>query len=218
MADNVTVANGGSGSNFTAATDEVAVNGGSSGHVQFMKLVDGTSNGTEGLPGSLARGLMVDAGPSTFRIEVNSAGLTTSTTAYTSGDQLGTELTFASCARVSGQGGVIVGAVLLDKPKVLSATPADVDLLLFSSSITGAADNAAFDDSDTDMGELVAKIRFSLADWVSMSSNAFNQQQNLAIGYTCDATSLFGILVSRTNHTFFGAVTDLRVALTVVRD
>jgi len=38
----------------------VAVNGGSVGHVQYVKLVDGTGNGTEGVPGNAANGLDVD--------------------------------------------------------------------------------------------------------------------------------------------------------------
>lgn len=195
----------------------VLVDPGVDGDMQVTKLAY-SALGDETLVQANALGLLVNGGPQTFRIEVNSAGLTTASTAYTSGDQLGTELTFANAARATGQGGIVAGAVLLDKPKVLSATPADVDLLLFTSSITGASDNAAFDDSDTDMGEYVGRIRFYLADWMSMSSNAVNERQGLSIPYVCDATSLFGILVSRTNHTFFGAVTDLRVTLTLIRD
>lgn len=195
----------------------VLVDSGSTGKMQVAKLAYSAA-GSESIVQANALGLLTNGGAQTFRIEVNSAGLTTASTTYTAGDQLGTELTFADAARASGQGGIITDAVLLDKPKVLSGTPADVDLYIFTSSVTGASDNAAFDDSDTDMGERVARIRFSLGDWDSQSSNATNERHNLGIGYTCDATSLFGILVSRTNHNFFGAVTDLRVALTVVRD
>jgi hypothetical protein len=42
------------------ATDEVAVNGGSSAHVQYVKLVSGAANATEGIPGDAANGLDVD--------------------------------------------------------------------------------------------------------------------------------------------------------------
>lgn len=196
---------------------DVLVDDGATGDMQIVKLAY-SADGVETLAQVDANGLLVNAGPSTLRIEVDSAGLTTASTTYTSGDQLGTELTFANAARVSGQGGVIVGAVLLDKPKVLSGTPADVDLYIFKSSITGASDNSPFDDSDTDMGNRVCRLRFPLTGWDSQSSNASNELQDRAIGYTCAATSLYGILVSRTNHNFFGAATDLRVALTVVRD
>ncbi len=127
-------------------------------------------------------------------------------------------MTFAAAARVSGQGGVVVGAVLLDKAKILSATPADMDLLLFTVSVTGATDNSPFDDTDSDMGNYIGRVRFYLGDWMVQSSNAINERQGLSIPYTCAATSLFGIFVGRTNHTFYTAATDLRVALTVIRD
>ncbi len=44
----------------TVATDDVAVNGGTSAQVQYVKLVDGTANGTNGLPGDSTNGLDVD--------------------------------------------------------------------------------------------------------------------------------------------------------------
>lgn len=56
MADNVALP----ALSGTVATDEVAVNGGSAAQVQFVKLVDGTANGTAGLPGDATNGLDVD--------------------------------------------------------------------------------------------------------------------------------------------------------------
>lgn len=56
MADNVALP----ALSGTVATDDVAVNGGSSAQVQFVKLVDGTANGTAGLPGDATNGLDVD--------------------------------------------------------------------------------------------------------------------------------------------------------------
>jgi hypothetical protein len=44
----------------TVATDDVAVNGGSSAQVQYVKIVDGTGGGTAGLPGDATNGLDVD--------------------------------------------------------------------------------------------------------------------------------------------------------------
>lgn len=196
---------------------DVLVDDGATGDMQVVKLAYSAA-GSESVISADANGLLVNTGAVTKRIEVDSGGLTTASTSYTAGDQVGTELTFANAARVSGQGGIIVGLSVLDKPKVMSGTPAAFDFYIFTTSITGASDNSAFDDSDTDMGNLVDIIRFSTADWVSNTSNATASRSGLSIGYTCAATSLFGILVCRTNHTFFGAVTDLRYALTVVRD
>jgi hypothetical protein len=56
MADNVILP----GTGASVATDDVAVNGGSSAQVQYVKLVDGTANGTAGLPGDVTNGLDVD--------------------------------------------------------------------------------------------------------------------------------------------------------------
>lgn len=58
MADNVDIT---PGSGATVATDEVAVNGGTPGHVQFVKLVDGAADGTDGIPGGTG-GLKVALG------------------------------------------------------------------------------------------------------------------------------------------------------------
>lgn len=215
------------GRGVTGGSDiNVLVDPGADGDMEIVKLgystlgsqslVQADVNGL--LVVGAAGGLAVNSGAQTFRIEVNSAGLTTASTAYTAGDQEGTEMTFANAARASGQGGIIVSAVLLDKAKILSATPAEMDLLFFSSSITGATDNSPFDDSDTDMGEYIGRVKWYAADWMVQSSNAINERQGLGIAYACDATSMFGIFVGRTNHTFYTATTDLRVALTVVRD
>lgn len=59
MADHVTVDNGGL-TDYLVASDEVAVNGGTTAQTQFVKLVDGTANGTDGIPGTAANGLDVD--------------------------------------------------------------------------------------------------------------------------------------------------------------
>jgi hypothetical protein len=152
----------------------------------------------------------------TVRIQVNSAGLTTVTTSYTSGDQLGTELTFAGAASITGWGGVIVGATLIDK--ALKVNTGDVELWLFNAASTPASDNAAADWSDANILNLEGIIKFATADWRTNASNAVNNQQNLAIGYGCAATSLFGSLVTRQANGVFSAVTDLTVILHVVRD
>ncbi len=44
----------------TVATDDVAVNGGSSAQVQYVKIVDGTGGGVDGIQGNATNGLEVD--------------------------------------------------------------------------------------------------------------------------------------------------------------
>ena len=154
-----------------------------------------------------------------FRIEVDSAGLTTATTAYVTGDHAGTVNTFANAARVTGWGGVITGAALLDKSLKVSTIP--VELWLFQATMASAgADNAALTFSDADMVNFVGIIYFDTGGWKATALNAINSQQNLSLGYTCAATSLFGYYVLRgvPASTFFSATTDLRVSLQLLRD
>lgn len=145
-------------------------------------------------------------------VTATSAGLTTATTAYIAGDQLGTELTFASIVR-AGRGAVIQSATLVDKAKILGA----VDLFLFSAATTPVADNAANSWSDADMANCLGVLHFT--DAVTSALNIVVLATNAPIVLKPGAgTSIFGNLVTRTGHTFFGAATDLIVNLGVLRD
>jgi hypothetical protein len=268
MADNVTLP----GTGAVTATDEVAVNGGSSAHVQYVKLVDGTGNGTEGLPGTAANGLDVDvtrvipgttatalgkaedaahadgdtgvlllgvrnyAGAGTdgdysavavapdghlmteghmdrLRIAVDSGGLTIATTAYTAGDTVGTQFTLANAARVSGGTGMIRSVVLTSAADIIGA----YDVVFTRSSITLAADNAAYAISDTDAKAVIGLV--PLAGAYDIGNNRIAQAHNLAVPYDCSGgTSLYASLITRVGHTFFAAVTDLQLQVFVERD
>jgi hypothetical protein len=272
VADNPVIDNGGGGgANFTAATDEVGVNGGSVAHVQYVKLVDGTSNGTDGIPGTAGFGLEVDVsrivpgtgatnlgkaedtahadgdvgvlmlgvrnhttgstadgdysamsvsptgdlntvgrrdGPT---ISVASAGLTIATTAYTAGDQMGTIFTLPNAARVSGGSGIITGVKLIDAADVIGP----VDVMFFDRSVTLAADNAAFAISDADALFIVGLAQLSGA--FDIGNNRLAQQIPAAIPYTCNGTSLFAAVITRSGHTFFGATGNLQLIVNVER-
>lgn len=146
------------------------------------------------------------------RIAVNSAGLTTSTTAYTAGDQVGTQFTLADAARISGGGGVIVGCTLVSAADIIGA----FDVAVFDSSITLASDNAAYAISDSDAKKFVGMIQ--LAGAYDIGNNRVCQQFNLAIPYVCSGgTSLYAGLITRAGHTFFGATSDLQLTLYVER-
>lgn len=142
----------------------------------------------------------------TVEQQQTSSGLTAATTAYTSGDQLGAQLTFTNAVRVSGSRGVIEGAVLTDD----SAVVGPVDAFLFRSTSTPAADNAANSWSDADMQNCVGVI--SLPQPYSSALNRVSTWSG-AIPFGCAATSLFVCLVTRSDHTFFGAATALRLRL-----
>jgi len=202
MADNSTL---------PATGDVVAADEISAVKYQRIKLIHGVDGVNDG-DVSLTNPLPVEAGRDLQRIAVTSAGLTIATTAYTAGDQLGTQLTFANAARASGGSGVVVGLTIVDVNDIIGP----VDLVLFDSSVTLAADNAAFAVSDADALKVVQLIPTAVFD---IGSNRVSQIMGLAIPYVCNGgTSLFGGLLTRTGHTFFAATTDLTVVLYVERN
>lgn len=208
MPDNVAIT---AGSGTTIATDEVAVNGGTTAHVQYVKLVDGTADGTTGIKGD-PNGLYVVSHRDIVRISVASGGLTTATTTYTSGDTLGTLFTLANAAQTTGGSGYITGVTLVDAADVIGA----VDVVFFDSSVTLASDNAAFSISDADALKVVGIVQ--LAGAYDIGANRVAQSTNIALPYTCSGgTSLFAGLLTRSGHTFFGAVTNLQLTVYVER-
>lgn len=206
MADNVAIT---AGSGTTIATDEVAVNGGTTAHVQFVKLVDGTADGTTGLPGT-SSGLGVVPRRDQLRIQVTSAGLTNAV--YAAGDQLGNQYTFANAARVSGGTGRITSVVLMDEADTIGA----VDVVFFDRSVTLAADNATFSISDADL--LFVQGYVQLAGAYDFALNRLCVAHNLSIPYTCNATSLFAATITRSANGAIPSATAHKLQITVERD
>jgi len=144
------------------------------------------------------------------RVSVASGGLTTSTTAYTAGDQVGTQFTMPGCARASGGTGTIVSVVLVSAADITGP----YDVVIFRESVTLASDNAPFAISDADALKIVALVQ--LAGSFDIGNNRIAQAYNLAIPYDCNGgTSLYAGLITRVGHTFFAAVTDLQLILMV---
>lgn len=128
------------------------------------------------------------------------AQVTTATTAYIAGDQVGPLITLANAARVTGGGGMITGVTLIDQGDVIGA----YDVVFFDSSVTLAGDNLAFAVSDADALKIVAIAQ--LAGAFDITNNRIAQAYNLAIPYVCSGgTSLFAALITRAGHTFFPA-------------
>ena len=134
------------------------------------------------------------------RISVGVTGVTTTTPAYTAADQVGTLVTIANAARVTGGSGTITGVVLIDQSDIIGA----YDIIFFDSTITPAADNAAFAISDADSLKIVASVQ--LAGAFDLTNNRLAQAYNLAVPYVCSGgTSLFAALLTRGGHTVFTA-------------
>ncbi len=149
------------------------------------------------------------------KVAVTSGGLTTTATAYTAGDQVGTQFTFAGCARDSGGYGTIVGVTLISAADTIGP----MDLILFNQSVTlSGGDNGAFAISDADA--LFYEAYIPLSSYYDIGNNRICYANNLAIPYKCNATSLFGGLITRAAiaATPFAAVTDIQVNLYVELD
>lgn len=204
MADNVQIT---AGSGTAIAADDI-----SSVWYQRVKVSLGADGSATDLNGTSTRGAYVDLRGMSTRIQATSAGLTTSSTAYSAGDQLGTELSFANAVRDSGGYGTVVTATLLDKAKVNSG----VDLYLFDRSVTPASDNAAFAFSDADMEFCVGVVEFRAPK--TGANNSLAMAVNLPLLVKSNATTLYGHLVTLIGHTFFGAVGDLVTSLAIVQD
>lgn len=211
MADNVAIT---AGTGTPIATDEVAVNGGSTAHVQYVKIVDGTADGTTGVP-SDANGLYVEAHRDLVRIADSSQAseLTIATTAYSAGDQVGVMFQFAGAARFSGGTGMLVGMQMTSAADIVGA----FDIVLCRSNITLAADNAVFAISDADALQVIAVVQLPGA--IDLGGNRIAQAFNIAIPYDCSGgTTLYGAAITKTAHTFFGAHTDLQLTAWVERN
>jgi hypothetical protein len=143
-------------------------------------------------------------------ITVASGGLTTASTAYTAGDQVGTMFAFASAVRVSAGSGVVRSICVEDKADIT----AQLDLVFFRSNITLAADNAAFAISDADGQDYLGTQPVIMAD---LGNNRFGSVQPY-MAFDCAATTLYCAVITRVGHTFFGATTDLRILLNIEQD
>lgn len=174
----------------------------------YVQLTDGTNTA----PVDNDKGVAVLPRRDLQRISVQSAGLTTATTAYTSGDQVGNIFTLTNAARNSGGCGVITGVMLISAADIIGA----YDVVFFDSTVTLAADNAAFAISDADALKLAGLVQL-VGAW-DIGNNRIAQAFNLSVPYMLSGgTSLFAALITRAGHTFFGAVGDLQLVVFVER-
>lgn len=145
-------------------------------------------------------------------VTATSAGLTTATTAYVTGDMIGTEWSWAGAVAALTSGtdtSTLISATLVDKAKVLTVC----DLFLFDRSVTQAADNAANSWSDADMLNLLGVITFGGA-MVSALNHVLIGVNGIPLKLQPNSgTTIYGGLVTRAGHTFFGAAGDVQIKL-----
>lgn len=142
-------------------------------------------------------------------VTATSSGLTTATTAYTAGDTLGAVMSWDMTSAY----GLIVGAVLTDVSDVVGA----IDVYLLNASATFGTDNAAPSISDADILKVIGKIEFPAAD--DLGGARVASIDSLSIPWhAASGTTIYGGLVTRDAHTFFGAATALQVRLLGSKD
>ena len=151
--------------------------------------------------------LSVNKGTTIVRTPAVTAG------AYTAGDVVGEQLTFANATRNAGGGGVVKSMVIIDD----AGQDVALELWLFSEAFTAIADNAAWSTlPEADLHNLVAIIAtgdgaYFAAGTASAARVEASQRYDLA------GTSLFGQLVTRATPTYV-ATDDITVILGVLVD
>lgn len=144
-------------------------------------------------------------------IVVASTGLTVASTAYTDGDILGAEMTFLLPS--SATRAIVISASLVDKADITGA----VDLFLFDRAVTFGTDNAAPSISDADLLFNLGIIEFPYPK--DVGGARLTTIDSLALVVKANASSnIYGRLVTRSGHTFFGAAGDLQVRLAISKD
>lgn len=138
-------------------------------------------------------------------ISATSTGLTTATTAYTDGDILGAEMSWDMGTNTYA---FITGAVLHDAADIIGA----VDLLISDRSVTFGSDNGTPSISDADNLFLLPPLQFPYP--IDLGGNRLAAVDSLALPVKANASGIiYGRLITRSGHTFFGAVGNLQVDL-----
>lgn len=145
-----------------------------------------------------------------YSVVGNAAGLTIAATTYTSGDQLGTEITFTNAVHSTSSGALIRAAYLIDQGDVLAAT----DLVLFSAATTPAADNAAATWSDADALNSLGVISWATGDVLDIGVNRVGTKLlSPGHGIWLPTLNLYGNLITRSANAVFSSAADVRIKL-----
>jgi len=158
--------------------------------------------------------LWVRPAPSMVRLQVTPTISTTP--AYTSGDTVGSQMTFANAARVSGGSGIIQSILVKDNTQ---AQRAAMDLVFFDRSITVAADNAAFNVSDADMAYCLGVVSIGPYNtaWPGTPLNSVSTLLNVGLPFVLNGTDLYVVAVVRATPTYT-STSDLTFTLIIQQD
>lgn len=199
------------GSGEVVATDNVDLGNGAV-QVQYVKIIDGTEDGTVPAPVASLKGLAVNPRPTVVRTRV--VATVSTTPAYTAGDAIGGELVFANASRVTAQTSHLLRVQITDK----AAQSPDLELHLFAASIAGTyTDNAPFDPTDADLADYLGTVTVAAADWKVLTDNAVADVAADLPFKPNATTNLYGYLVIRSAETYVSS-TDLAVTVLIRQD
>lgn len=128
---------------------------------------------------------------------------TLDTSAYASGDRLGSVMTLTSPAIKAGVGAKLEDVIIIDAAVQSQA----IDILFFEDSPTiASADNAAIDFTDTQALKLIGSVSFLAADYKATASNSYAHKAGLGMWLTPkSASSLYALLVCRSGTPTYAA-------------
>lgn len=139
----------------------------------------------------------------------------TASSAYASGQVIGTKMTLANLARVSGKSGVIQTVSLFCK----SAQTAAVDVLIFNAdpSSTTFTDKTALALAAADYDKLIGVAH--VTDWTSLGTPSLGQAAGVGLAFKLGSglTDGYAVLVSRGTPTF-ASTSDIKLAVKSLLD
>jgi hypothetical protein len=145
-------------------------------------------------------------------VDVVSSGLTTATTAYTSGDQLGAEMTVTLASNSEPCSGYIVGALVTDDSDVMGA----VDLVFFTAASSPAADNAAAAWADANAQTITAAMSLTTVIDTGANRVVTTGLADVKVPFVAPTGRLFLNAITRTgNAVFASGATALRYRIFV---
>lgn len=133
--------------------------------------------------------------------------------AYSANDYVGPtaiSLEFENVVRASGETGVILSAVLIDK----ALQSKETELWLFEDSVLPPTDNAPWSISDVDAIKCIGIIKFDT--YYASAQNSVSIVTGSAIGFKATSTSIFGCLVTRGTPSYSPG--DLVIKLSILQD
>jgi len=221
MADNVAIT---AGTGTTVAADEVTDGTLGSCKVQFVKLMDGTLDGTTKAAVSSA-GLKVDLGADndvtvtttattpvdvSTLLKITNVTLSLDTSAYASGDVLADSQIISACLRENDGTGTITNVTLTD----VDDQGQGLDLLFLDANVSLGTENSAPSISDANAANILGWVRINASDWIDLGGvRLASVPCTIPVKGVSGADDLYIAAISRGTGTYTASGIVVRVAI-----